>query len=91
MSTATVLSSDNDKHRSMYMGPDVQVQALLWERTKLDKVSENVRLGSPPAGEQREVGEAREDLFGARAEGPCLVGDLKCDGFLEDMAAKSVD
>ena len=77
MSTATVVSSDKDKQRSMYMGPGVQVQALLWERTRLDKVSENVRLASPPAGEQREVGEAREDLFGAGAEAQCLVGDLR--------------
>ena len=55
------------------------------------KVSENVRLASPSAGEQREVGEAREDVFGVRAEGPCLVGDLKCDGFVGDMATELVD
>ena len=100
MSTVTVVSSDKDKQRSMYMGPDSQVQALLWEQTRLDNVSENVRLASPPAGEQREAGEARDDLFGMGAEAQCLAGylrwqwlagDLRWDVFLGDMTAESVD
>ena len=80
MSTAFVVSSDKDTQISMYMGLDVQVQALLWERTRLGKVSENERLTSPSAGEQRDVREAR-DFFGVGAEAPCLAEDLKWDGF----------
>ena len=100
MSTATVVLSDKDKQRSMYMGPDGQVQALFWERIRLDKVSENVRQAAPLAGEQREAGEARDDLFETGAEPQCLAGDLRwqClagdlrwDVFLGDVTAESVD
>ena len=65
MSTAVVVSSDRDKQRSRNMGPEVQQQALLCVRTRLDNASENDILAPRPKGEQREAGEAREDLDGA--------------------------
>ena len=68
MSTAVVVSSDKDVQRSRYMGPELQQPDLLWERTRLDNVSENVSPASRPKGEQRETGEDREDLCGAGAE-----------------------
>ena len=65
MSTAVVVSSDRDKQRSKNMGPEVQQQALLCVRMRLDNASENDILVSRPKGEQREVGGARGDLDSA--------------------------
>ena len=70
MSAAVVVSSDRDKHRPMNMGPKRQQQALVWEQTRLDKVSENVSPTPRLKGEQRKAGDAREHLCGAGAEVP---------------------
>ena len=90
MSIVVVVSSDKDKQQSTNMGPEVQRQALLWVRTRLDNASENDIPASRPKDEQREAGEAMDDLRepGTRARALYLAGDLKEKGLLGDMVAE---